>query len=294
MTKNYTIEKNRKWKIGDVTIEKIFEFEMVQPWETGFKWVVPKARVVPEEIDWLIPTFANEKYDMSFAIQSFLIKSQGKNILVETGMNAPTPDFDENLKRAGVAPEDIDYVMFTHLHYDHVGRNAKMSTFGNLAPTFPNARYLFSSESYNYLKEIHDNPEKRTGIPEIDHIWPFRLHMLSMVEQGKVDFIDDTFTLHDVISLVPTPGHQPGQVGLFIRSQGDSAFIGGDFCQHPLQMTQIDASTGWDFDPEASVKTREKIFGELVDTDTLVLVMHWMKGGFVVRAPNGCYKLLTE
>ena len=292
MKKNYAIEPGKKYQIGDVTFETIVEVSYVFPWQ-GMKVSIPKANIVPEEMQWLVPAFATENFELRIAVQSFLIKSQGKNILVDTGMNVPGPTYENNLKAAGCTPEDIDYVMFTHLHYDHTARNNKMSVNGTLAPTFPNARYLFVQENYDFVKELQDNPAKRRGSPEYDHLWPFRTQMLSLVEQGKVDFIDYTFTLHDVISLYPIPGHMPGQVAFLINSKGDSAFIAGDIFHHPFQMTQIDASTSWDHDPVLSTRTREKVFGELAGTDTLFWAAHAVSGGFVVKADKG-YQLIAH
>lgn len=303
--KNYTIEKGKVWRIGDVIIKEIFEAEMVIPFEgnidmagaSGFniQEVLPDLRFDKQELQWLIPQFATENFNMREAMHSFLIQSNGKNILVETGMNAPTTTFGDNLKAAGCEPEDIDYVMYTHLHFDHIARNCKLSTFGSIVPMFPNARYLFSKEQYDFLKELQDDPSKRRNIPEYDHIWPFRLQLLPLVEQGRVDFIDEHFTLHDTISLYPTPGHMKGEVSIVIKSKGDSAFIAGDFVQFPVQMTQLDVSSSWDYDPEASKETRRKVFAELAGTDTLFLAMHFLTGGFVVKNDAGDgYKLLTD
>lgn len=292
MNKNYAIDPGKKYKIGDVTFETIVEVFFVAPWQ-GMTRSIPGAKVDPETMQWLVPAFATESFELKIAIQSFLIKSQGKNILVDTGMNAPGPTYENNLKAAGCTPEDIDYVMFTHLHYDHTARNCKMSINGTLAPTFPKARYLFVKECYDFLKELQENPAKRRGSPEYDHLWPFRTQMLPLVEQGIVDFIDDTFTLHDVISLYPLPGHEPGQIAVVIKSKGDLAFIAGDIFHHPFQMTQIDASTSWDYDPVQSTKTREKVFGELAGTDTLFWAAHAASGGFVVKADKG-YQLIAH
>jgi len=292
--KNYAVVRGKKWQIGDVTIESIFEVERLYPFKKAFKRIFQKASLLPDELGWLIPDFANENFDMKLLCQSYLIKSQGKNILVETGMNAPGP-YEENLRAAGCRPQDIDYVIFSHLHYDHIGRNTKMGINGTLKPTFVNARYLFGREQYNHFKLMYEDPEERKNDSfAYEHRYPYLLHIRPLVEMGMVDFMDDDFNLHGVISLFPAPGHTPGHYAIVVESKGASAFIGGDVVHHPLQMTQTDVAAAFDYDPVLASQTREKICEKLAGTDTLYLGMHFAEnpGGFVIKADK-CYKLVN-
>ncbi|MCM3691085.1 MBL fold metallo-hydrolase [Neobacillus niacini] len=294
MAKNYTVEKGEKWKIGDITIESILEQEVIYTDEVRKK-VFPNAILRREELAWMIPDFATEELNLKFVVQSYLIKCNGKNILIDTGKNVPGP-FEDNLRAAGCGVEDIDYVLFTHLHLDHVARNTKMSINGTLVPTFPNARYLFGREQYQHYKELYENPGKRSIDPIADQqIWPYLLHMLSLVEMDKVDFIDDDYRLFDQISVYPVPGHSVGQYAIVIESKGDSAFIGGDVAHGPLQMVHTEVAASFDIDPVLSSKTREHVFSKLAGTDTLYLGMHFAgdHGGFIVKADQG-YKLVQE
>lgn len=293
--KRNTNDTIKKWDIGEITIESIPEAEMTVPFD-GLKMILQKARLEPDQLAWLIPEYADADFNMKIITQSYLIKSQGKNILVETGMGDQQTLYEENLKLAGCEPEDIDYVLFTHLHYDHVGRNTKMSINGTLAPTFPNARYLFHQTQYNHFKEQYENPEKRKADPVgEEHVWPYILHMMSLVEMGKVDFIDDGFTLHDSIRFQPAPGHTPGHCVIMIESGGESAMIGGDICHHPIQMAQTDVCAAFDPEPDVSVQTRINTFESLAGTDTLFLGMHFAgnHGGFVQKDGAG-FKLVES
>lgn len=100
-----------------------------------------------------------------------MVKTRKNTILVDTGAgnnkNRPfTPYFDqlhlnylEKLLNAGIKPEDVDYVLMTHLHVDHVGWNTRLSN-GDWVPTFPNAKYVFSKEEYEYYKDPANHNEK--------------------------------------------------------------------------------------------------------------------------------------
>jgi glyoxylase-like metal-dependent hydrolase (beta-lactamase superfamily II) len=294
--KKYSVEKGRKWKIGDVTIESILEKELrLSDMGLQAEGQFPTMRR-GKEIEWIMPNFSGDNYDLITHIQSFLIKSNGKNILVDTCANFPGTTYENNLKLAGCIPQDINIVLFTHLHYDHNAKNTKMVHFGELAPYFPNARYLFVKENYEFLKDMYDNPGKRWGDPNHDQIWPYTLHVMPLVEQGKVDFIDYDFTLDNDIHLYPTPGHMPGMVGIVIKSKGDSAFIGGDIIGNPLQLTQLDVNSAWEHDPKQAEKTRRKLFEELADTDTMYFGAHvaGLHGYFITKDNTGGYKLVEE
>jgi glyoxylase-like metal-dependent hydrolase (beta-lactamase superfamily II) len=296
MSKNYAIEPGKKYQIGDVTLETIRDGGVrghsPEELALGLADLLKKNK---EALQWLYPVFANEETgELLGSTQSFLVKSRGENILIDTGINLPGTRYDDELKKAGCTYKDIDYVMFTHLHHDHIARNCMLGMRGSLEPSFPNARYLFYRENYEFLKELLDDPSKRRGIPESDHVRSFRTQILPLVAHGKVDFIDKDFTLHDVISLYSLPGHMPGHIGMMIKSKGDSAIIAGDLYLHEFQMTLLDWSAPWGDSPEASRKTRESLFAALANTDTLFWACHSASGGFIITRPDGSYELIAH
>jgi len=97
------------------------------------------------------------------AIQTWVLRSQGLTILIDTGVGndrdrpqAPAfahlqTDFLDRLARAGVAPEDVDVVVNTHIHYDHVGWNTRLDG-ADWVPTFPNATYVVPQRDYDYFR----------------------------------------------------------------------------------------------------------------------------------------------
>lgn len=286
--KNYRTEKRNKWIIGDVTVEAVFEAEVSCPWSVIF----PQERYDAAAIAQFTPEFCTEAGELLNNEQPFLIQYNGKKILIDTGDNVPGP-FEENLLAAGAKPEEIDYVLFTHLHFDHIHRNAKMVN-GKLEATFPKARYLMGRKEFNYWKEIYENPDARKNEPVAKYMLePYLLHIKSIADMGLVDLIDDDFNLDGVIRVIPAPGHSPGQYVIVIESQGDSAWISADILHHPVQLRNPDLSSIYDTNPQMMARVRAELLERLTDTDTLLIGSHFVgdNAGFIVKADKG-YKLI--
>lgn len=292
------IEHGKKYQIGDVTLASILEVDS----DSEHLWYSPEV-IKPglvktlqdnkEHLGW-IESLSAAKEDFTLITgggQPFLLKAEGRNIMIDTGSNVPGDAFERNLKAAGCTPEDIDYVLIDHLHYDHTGKNCVLGMYGKLEPYFPNARYLFNKEQYDFLQELQIDPSKRRGSEEYDHLWPFRTQMLPLVEQGKVDFFDTSFTLLDVISIVPLPGHMFGHTGVMIQSGGESLLIGGDLFLNEFQFTLLDDVSTWEHEPETTINTRKKLLAELAETDTIFWGDHGVAPGYIRKNTKG-YKLV--
>jgi len=294
--KNYVVEPGKTWKIGDVTIHFIFE-QWIEFDENLQKWILPAADMSDSRIDWCIPDFVTKDRHLIFSVKEWLLQINGKNILIDTGLNAEDGNLMlRGLSEHGVAPEDVDYVLFTHLHNDHCSGNIRIGLYGNPQPTFPNARYIFVRENYEHHKAIYENESLRRGDPSYDLLWQYLFQMKFLVDAGMVDFVDADYVFCDEIKFVPTPGHDVGMVGFLIESKGESAFIGSDFLHHPVQMVQLDVNAGIDHDAEVSVETRKKILDWLADTDTLFFASHAAgdHAYFVTKAEDDTFKLVKS
>ncbi len=140
-----------KWTVGNIKIFQIIEIEAGKIIQSIIPDATPKN---VKKMKWLIPSYADENGIFKALVQSFLIKSNGKYILVDTcngnGKNRPNLlewanlkiKFIEKLDPFGITPSDINYVVCTHLHFDHVGWNTFLVN-GKWVPTFPNAKYIF-------------------------------------------------------------------------------------------------------------------------------------------------------
>ncbi len=281
---------NLKWNIGNVEIVQIVEMEDNEL----FASFIPEAK--PEkilEIEWLRPHFSDEKGNLKALVQSFLVKSNGKNILVDTcngnGKERPSmptwgnlsTDFLKILHEVGVSESDIDIVVCTHLHFDHVGWNTKLEN-GSWVPTFPNADYLFSKEEYEYWIA---KPQKET----IDDLNAVDDSVAPVVKAGLVKFVTDDYQISEGVRFVPTPGHTPHHVSVFIESAGKKALITGDVMHHPCQIAHQEWTTQADTYPDQTVTTRKKFLNEVKDKDILVIGSHFANpvAGRIVSGNGG-------
>lgn len=285
--------KQLTWKIGDVEI-----FQIVEPLNNDGQVVqscLPQATPeVLKSIDWLYPYFIDEEGNMKALVQSFLIKSEGKYILVDTcnGNGKIRSDFPEwsnlstnyldNLLATGVKPDQINFVVSTHLHTDHVGWNTKFDENNVLVPTFPNATYLFVDKEYEYWSS---KPEKEMAADKE----AFADSVVPIMEKGLGKIVDANYRIDEHISLLPTTGHTPGHVSIVVESQGQKALISGDFIHHPSQLFYLEWEMTANVLPEVANQMRKKVLEELANTDTLLIGSHFANpvGGKVIRGKRG-------
>ncbi len=210
-------------------------------------------------------------------IQAFLVRTRHHTILIDTcvGDHKPRPQrpfwhmqklntFLPGLAAAGVAPEDVDYVMCTHLHWDHVGWNTQLRD-GRWVPTFPNAKYIFAELEWKSFEALH----RREPQPHfVDSILP-------VMEAGQVQLVSGDFALDDEVWLEPTPGHTPGHFCVRLASQGAQAVITGDCIHSPVQC----AEPGWimraDLDPVLASATRRRFLERYCDSGVTVCATHF-------------------
>ena len=211
-----------------------------------------------------------------FAFQSYLVKTPHHTILIDTCIGNDKPRArpswnmrsDESylraLNAAGVGVGDIDYVMCTHLHPDHIGWNTRLDN-GRWVPTFPNARYIFGDAEYK-----HWSVENETK--DLVH---FADSVLPVVEARRADLVANDFNIGDHVRLFATPGHTPGHVAIALGRGRDDAIMSGDAVHSPLQMRYPELSPRFDNHPEQAAATRRALFERCCDTDTLLCTAHF-------------------
>jgi glyoxylase-like metal-dependent hydrolase (beta-lactamase superfamily II) len=282
-----------RWRIGDVTVSRVVEMETVG----GGEWILPDAK--PEAvkaIDWLVPAFADEEGKLRFSIHALVVETPTLTILVDTCVGNDKErlpyrlwhqlqtNFLGDLAAAGFDRMQVDVVLCTHLHVDHVGWNT-MLVEDTWVPTFPNARYLLARDEFEHW--ANDDEEFQQTIMG-DSVLP-------VFDAGLVDLVDTTHQVCEEVDLVPTLGHTPGHVSVRIRSGGEQALITGDFVHHPCQMARLDWASSADSDKARAEATRRRVFAEHVDTPTLIIGTHFAgpTAGRVVR-DGDAYRLALD
>ncbi|GLQ05522.1 MBL fold metallo-hydrolase [Sneathiella chinensis] len=281
------------WQVGSVKITRIVEIEAAG----GTRGLLPDA--TPEavrDIDWLRPHFVTEDGKLIMSIHALVVDTGEHRIIVDTCIgndkkrNVPAwnnlqTGFLNDLEQAGYRREDMDTVLCTHLHVDHVGWNTMLED-GAWVPTFPNARYLFAEREW---KHWQSNRQDEYGDVIEDSVAP-------IVEADLATFVPSDYRVCDEVSLIPTPGHTPGHVSVRIRSQGQEALITGDFLHHPCQMAHTNWSSTADNDKAHASRTRRQVLTELAGTPTLCIGTHFATptAGWVKQDDEGGFWLDVE
>jgi glyoxylase-like metal-dependent hydrolase (beta-lactamase superfamily II) len=172
--------------------------------------------------------------------------------------------FLERFADAGFQPENIDLVVHTHLHADHVGWDTRLVD-GAWVPTFTRARHLYTERELQFSRDGHD-----PGTSDVydDSIGP-------IVDAGLADILDEDADLGDGLRLESTAGHTPGHVSLWIESHGEAALITGDFMHHPVQLAEPAWAEIADADADEARVTRRRMLARAAETGALVLGTHF-------------------
>jgi len=224
-----------------------------------------------------------ETCKMTFSVHSWVIELDGLTVLVDScdgnHKNRSLPEvhqlnqpYLENLARAGFKPEDIDLVMCTHLHFDHVGWNTRLEN-GKWVPTFTKARYLFGKRDYEYFKA---NPEG-----EALHYEAFCDSILPVMEAGMGELVDENMVVHREIGnglwLEPAFGHSPGCCTVNAQADGPPAMFWGDVIHHPVQFIRHDLPFAFDADPATASKVRKATLERAADSDLVCFPAHFRR-----------------
>lgn len=274
-------------RLGPITIERIVEIDAL--WFDP-EWLCPAFGddLLKRHADWLgQPFFDASARKIALSFHSFLIRTPRLNILVDTcngnhkrrggklgwQNQLASSAYLDNLRRAGLAPEDIDLVMCTHLHADHVGWNTRLQD-GRWVPTFPNARYLMARPDVDHYAAQH---AARPAVPVGQGAWEDSV--LPVMAAGLADLVDMHHAvengLDDGVWTEPAPGHTPGQVTIHVKGAGREAILSGDVIHHPILVAEPDLPMFADHDPAQARLTRRALLARCADTSTLLLPAHF-------------------
>ena len=266
-----------KFTVGDLTIHRVIEQETTFLPATDMFPSLSGERLA-ENRAWMKAANALDDSDtLILCFQSYIIRTPHHTIMVDSciGNDKPRPTrpkwnmktdgtYMRALKAAGFSVADIDFVMCTHLHVDHVGWNTRLEN-GRWVPTFPKARYVFAKSEFDYWSEQNAKAE----VP------PIADSVLPVVEAGRAEVVKDDFAIGDHARIVPTPGHTPGHVAFAFGKGKDDAVFSGDLMHSPLQALFPDLSPKFDVDPVQSAKTRRSFLERYCGSNTICCTAHF-------------------
>jgi glyoxylase-like metal-dependent hydrolase (beta-lactamase superfamily II) len=273
-------------QIGSMQIQKVVELDgMALPATLVFPGA--NSDVVARGREMFDARFIAPDQDaLLWSFHSYVVNVRGRNILIDTchGNDKVRPDpvayahmmntdYLGNLGRAGLRPEDIDMVLCTHLHIDHVGWNTRLSD-GKWVPTFPNAKYLMTRADYERFEHIE--PGDQEGA--IGY-YSFHDSVLPVVAAGQAELIETDHViereLDEGIWMEGAPGHTPGSVVIHAQNGHGHALFAGDVIHHPIQMAWPSLHVHGEYDTHMGMRTRRRVLESCADTDTLLLPAHF-------------------
>lgn len=284
-------------ELGGITIHRVIEQEL--PFVAALEFFPTLTPALLEEnLSWLQPDAIDPRGKVVLCVQSYLVRTPHHNILIDAcvGNHKTRPTrpmwhmmasdrYERNLAATGLGLGDIDLVMCTHLHTDHVGWNTRLEN-GRWVPTFPKARYVFSE------RELAHWTEKEKADPAA-HPW-ITDSVLPIVAANRAELVKSDHALTDLVRLVPSPGHSIDHFCVHVGKAGADALIGGDVIHSPLQLRYPDLGMRADHDAAQGAQSRRKVLENLCDTSTLLCTMHFPSPsmGRITRWDNG-FKLLA-
>ena len=254
--------------------------------------------VLAKHPEWIDPrTYDPETGRVFMSVHTWAVWLGGEVILVDTGVgndkDRPTlkvmdhlhTSYLERLADVGVQPEDVDYVLLTHIHSDHVGWITRWDGV-RWVPTFPNATVICSDLEWRYgvaltagdeegiaaiREEAGFSPPVRIPLPGV-----FSDSMAPIDAAGRLQgIVVDGSEVFERVRFLSTPGHSIDHAAISITSQGEEAVFGGDVVHHPFEWYEPDLVSIFCEFPEASRQSRRWLARHLVERDAVYFSSHF-------------------
>ncbi len=202
-----------------------------------------------------------------------LVKTGQKLVLLDTGFGS---DFEpgvgkliENLKAEGIKPTDIDIIIVSHAHLDHIGGNTDVK--GKLV--FPNARYIISKDEWDFwawepnMASLREDGFKQVQIKNV--------HKNLLPIHDRFDKVNYETEILPGIKTIAAPGHTPGHMALSISSGGEQLLCIFDIAHYVFELEQPDWYFSGDVNPEQAVRSRRQVLDRAATDKVLVMAGHF-------------------
>lgn len=276
--------------LGEVAISRITEIG---------RSAFPTTQMLPESDAgrivqhhrWIKPHFFDDVTgDLGSRIQTWIVRTPQHTVLVDTGVgndkirhetdlwNKRQGGYLDDLRAAGVTPEQVDLVLCTHLHVDHVGWNTRLVD-GRWVPTFPKAKYVFPGEEWEFWKHENEAGREKSGCVA-DSVVP-------VVEAGQAVMVNSAYQVDPWLAYEPWVGHTPGHVGVRVHTSAGDAVFSGDLMHRVVQVAEPQWSSIFCYDAKQAATTRKAFIERHGASGDLVLPAHFPHPGRVVRDGDG-------
>ena len=242
-------------RIGDLEIH-IINDGLIRVDSCGAFGLVPRAlwaSILTPDADNLIP----------MTLHNLLLRVGGRTVVIDTGLGdrltpkmralwhleRPSGGLLDGLARLGIAPEEVDLVIDTHLHGDHCGGNTTFDEAGRVVARFPNAEYVVQRREY----EDAMHPNERTRATYIlDNYAPLaRSGQLRLLDAPEEELAPGVFG-------VVTPGHTPGHMSIRFESAGQHALFVCDLASYAVHFERLGWMTAYDVEPLVTLETKRR------------------------------------
>ena len=277
-------------RLGDVEVLRVVEIPR-STYPTSDMLPTSDAVVIARHrAGWLGQFYDASTGDLGSRIQSYVVRTPDETVLIDTCVgndktrheapiwNKRQGTWLEDLRTAGVAPEDVDYVLCTHMHVDHVGWNTRRVD-GTWVPTFPRATYVFVGQEWEFWKHERESGRDHDGCID-DSVLP-------IVEAGRARLVETSTGIGKYLRFEPTPGHTPGHACVRLTTPAGTAVFSGDLMHRVVQVAEPQWSSRFCYDAAQAAKTRRAFIEQHADSGALICAAHFPTPGYVIKAEGG-------
>ncbi|MFF9896434.1 MBL fold metallo-hydrolase [Streptomyces longispororuber] len=290
-------------ELGDVSVTRILEFYgPVGLRPEDFVPGVPAEAWEGEEAAWLRPDFVDGATGViKAATQTWVVRSEGRTILIDTGAGnhkerpySPVwghrnTGYLDRLAAAGITPQDVDVVVNTHLHVDHVGWNTRLEG-RSWVPTFPRAVYLMARDDFDFWNPANE----RRSVLGRGNQNVFEDSVAPVHEAGQTLLWEGSHRIDGNLRLDLAAGHTPGSSVVTLESGTDRAVFVGDLLHSPAQVVRPDCNSCFCEDPAGARASRRRLLGWAADHRALVFPAHFGgHGGLEVARTANAFAVRT-
>jgi glyoxylase-like metal-dependent hydrolase (beta-lactamase superfamily II) len=218
----------------------------------------------------LLPPEADPPAELPVPYTALLVDSGNQHVLIDLGAGPLAPDTGQlprSLAAAGVTLDDIDLVVLSHAHADHIGQ------------VLPRAEYVMLRTEWDFWTDGATQAKLAAGtvygVQEVEHLMSAWIRTYLEPVRDRVRLLDADTEVAPGILVIPAPGHTPGHAAVLISSGRQQLLYAADALVHPAQVTHPEWTTPFDLDPAQTVRTRRQLLDRAAADRCLMFPYHF-------------------